>query len=865
MSGMAAALTDAANTQGQRPKNMAPLPLSPSPEPRRRRSGSAVTQIKYVVEDEEPPMFQRFFETSFQDAFGQAKNLMLEVRDVLQSSSLHEEPDSIMQQLHAKSLKLASFRCPSTRTVGFVGDSGVGKSSLLNSLLDRAGLARTGSSGAACTCAATEYHYHDRNDFRVEVILFSQDDIDNQVRDLLRAYRQFHRSRSSTAEQPANLEEEARIATDTFKSMFRGQLRDLSCLHEESEEDAQQRLHRLSTQARPTHLERPFTCDTLDECSQLLENLSSERLAAQEPAVWPYIKKIRVHLRAHILNRGLILVDLPGLRDLNRARLRITQRYLVEDCDEILAVCHIGRATTDEGVVSIIDLATEARLTKIGIVCTNSENIEAEETKRERPDQAASIQHYLDEIKSIEEEIDAVKESIEECYDSDSESNPHKDRENQLLRSLRRLQTQKLGKEMELQIHLIEGRNTQIVNRLRTQYGARVPGGPLGVHCVSNSYYKEHRNVSRERALPYINISGIPDLRRHCIGLVADSQLRDAVTYIQHDVPALVAQLELWIQNGAGTLSAEKRRAIRTMLDTVELNFQSILNNYTGPVRGLKTIANRSFDQYVFRDQQIDRWVQGAVNASNVWRGWHHSSYKAFCAKFGDHGTPSQPLQSWNHQAMEVMVQDLRVRWQTLYRDLRDRQQRLVDLVEDMGDNAVKQIGDHLPDDSEAITIVIGEAISSGQDLLRDDLEQCFEILRSGLTILETDALTGIRTSIFGNAMKSSYDRANCDSGSGSDQRRKAAIGGNLGREALFENHMSQFQATFRELTAEWHTNMTEALELRLGELASTFDMVREDNAAQEGDQDPQFRERLAERIRTVKAEMRRLQGAMSL
>ena len=55
---------------------------------------------------------------------------------------LHHEPDSVMRRLHRETEKLSRFECPATRTVGFVGDSGVGKSSLLNSLLDVKGLAR---------------------------------------------------------------------------------------------------------------------------------------------------------------------------------------------------------------------------------------------------------------------------------------------------------------------------------------------------------------------------------------------------------------------------------------------------------------------------------------------------------------------------------------------------------------------------------------------------------------------------------------------------------------------------------------------------------------------------------------------------
>lgn len=68
---------------------------------------------------------------------------MFRLTSALGSSSIHVEPDSTMKSLHRRAEELANFYPPSTRTVGFVGDSGVGKSSLLNSLLDYRALART--------------------------------------------------------------------------------------------------------------------------------------------------------------------------------------------------------------------------------------------------------------------------------------------------------------------------------------------------------------------------------------------------------------------------------------------------------------------------------------------------------------------------------------------------------------------------------------------------------------------------------------------------------------------------------------------------------------------------------------------------
>jgi hypothetical protein len=78
-------------------------------------------------------------------------------------------------------------------------------------------------------------------------------------------------------------------------------------------------------------------------------------------------------VRSHRSLAGIHLTHLgEGLRDLNAARRSITERYLLE-CDEIFAVCNIGRATTDVGVSSVFELARQANLTNVGIVCTRSD------------------------------------------------------------------------------------------------------------------------------------------------------------------------------------------------------------------------------------------------------------------------------------------------------------------------------------------------------------------------------------------------------------------------------------------------------------------------------------------------------------
>ena len=92
----------------------------------RTRSRSPGEAPRHNVEDEVPPQ-DRFHDPTFQEAFSDTRRFISELADVLASSVLHLDPDSTTRRLHEKAADLAHFRCPPTRTVGFVGDSGVGK------------------------------------------------------------------------------------------------------------------------------------------------------------------------------------------------------------------------------------------------------------------------------------------------------------------------------------------------------------------------------------------------------------------------------------------------------------------------------------------------------------------------------------------------------------------------------------------------------------------------------------------------------------------------------------------------------------------------------------------------------------------
>lgn len=88
--------------------------------------------------------------------------------------------------------------------------------------------------------------------------------------------------------------------------------------------------------------------------------------------------------------------------------------------------------------------------------------------------------------------------------------------------------------------------------------------------------YSQHRDKSRDESTPYLRLSGIIDVRRHCTAMVSHSQLRIAKRYMQHDIPALLSSLELWVQAGAGSAGAEEKKAIRDTLDALEKRLKKV-------------------------------------------------------------------------------------------------------------------------------------------------------------------------------------------------------------------------------------------------------------------------------------------------
>ncbi|KAK4119755.1 P-loop containing nucleoside triphosphate hydrolase protein, partial [Parathielavia appendiculata] len=862
-----AILPSAESGRREQTPRLSPGTFSAASQGSRRRRSSSMHQRRYNVRDEAPPQ-DRFHEPAFQQGFVEAQSLMGRLARVLGSSALHLNPDSTMKALRDKADELAKFRCPQSRIVGLVGDSGVGKSSLLNSLLDSHNLARTSNGGAACTCVVTEYYYHNRADFVIDVVWFTHEELQQQLRDLVHAYRRnhFHAQEMESEDERRDWAKRAQLAEDTFRAMFTDRFTTAVLRSDDSDDNIVEAYLNWAMDLRHIYDVYRHTVTNLEkECSSLLMRLTSDRDGAEGPGVWPYIKKIRVGLDAHILSTGLVLVDLPGLRDLNKARQNITERY-IRECNEIFVVCPIGRATTDGGVQYLFWLARQARLSNVGIICTKADDIRADEAQRDWGGaRATEIQRLRGSVAEAEQHLAALIERLDDLEYLEDPTVEEQLQQADLSRQRERTRHVLIeNRRFELRRYLITTRNNTVATQLLAHYRDMIPGGNLHVFCASNTLYWDNRELRPPQvATTFLELSGIVTIRRYCMNLVSESQLRIATRYLRDDIPNLLSKVELWVRTGAGTADAEKKRVIREALDQFEDQLRSKFVGAASPLNQLAHELTDAFSEVVYQRRQIHQWTEGAIQAGKVWAGWPHQTYAAFCRHYGAHITKFTAIyRCWNEEAMRSMNDDLAEPWSHLKEEVQRRLEaaRVFDLETLEGAVARHFEGNALGAVPETVAPLRTALQSSNRLHVRaiEDLSAKFE---ANLSKLRTDALSGLRTSYFGQSMESTYWSAICQSGSGSWGRKKDIINGTLRNEAHFKNLMQKLKREFEDLASRFEDDVRSAVEEHLGVTKGTLDMVRSEHVTLESERDPEFRARVAEELGHVKEGLEQVQA----
>lgn len=152
-------------------------------------------------------------------------------------------------------------------------------------------------------------------------------------------------------------------------------------------------------------------------------------------------------------------------------------------------------------------------------------------------------------------------------------------------------------------------------------------------------------------------------------------------------------------------------------------------------------------------------------------------------------------------------------------------------------------------------------------------LDDCKILTRLSVSTLRTDAMSGIRTSFIGTSLEQTYRACTFEKGQshhyhqpltilthpqgrGSDSRRKSIMNTALRRHSLFEDLMRTFRDRFQDLADSAQAGIQRATTGYLDVVRGTLDIVRSENAALEGEREPEFRARVEEEVRAAKENM---------
>ncbi|KAL4772902.1 hypothetical protein BDW60DRAFT_186096 [Aspergillus nidulans var. acristatus] len=770
----------------------------------------------YNVREEELPRAP-IYDIRLQNALRNVRGQIADLAQFIGERELTHDPTSNIHDLYEQLLRASRFSYPTSRTVGFIGESGAGKSSVINSILDEDGLARSSGDGAACTTVVTEFRSVNEEypeNYTVKADIMDDTEIRELFEELLSNVRKYYTDAYREVlevEEQENIRSAATRAWHTFRSLFPNQPElDLDFLSREGEDAAESivstlvewAMARLDNQpGGRNRLEQPRVASHADECMDLLDSLTTDHSSGDGTALWPFVKLIRVYLRSPILRTGLVLADLPGFRDLNYARIRATERYLRHSCDEVFIVSTISRCTTDQSIGDTIRRYVRDQNEPIQIVCTRSEDVDAREAVRTgSATEAAQIRNLDNRIRNLDQEIRNTRSRRQRSTGR---------RRRNLAAEEAILSDQRETAELELKQFLIRRRNQRVTGSLKRTYGDQTR-----VFCVSNTLYSYHRVQEPDRANEYIELSGIRRLRRVCQSVPADAQLRTTEEFLQTQVPALLGSVTLWATAGSDTVTNTRAEVLRGVLSDAEQVLHQRITSHGSDIRLFQSSLERQFRNVITQTIRNSRndWRDHAVAASRDWATWHHSTYAAWCRNNGTYETPKQPYRCWNEEVLGRASTQLSAAWETILDILEGEKNEIDEELSRLFQGICDSIDEHFEISPETLRHLLGN-LAARQRCITRAIRNALDDLCYATEKCKLDAIGGHDSSYIAGVMRPVYISCREQYGTGSDARRKQTMNRHLTSAIFFTNFANSITTDYDELMERTFNSLHQKLQ----------------------------------------------------
>jgi hypothetical protein len=307
-----------------------------------------------------------------------------------------------------------------TRTVvGVVGNTGAGKSSVINALLDEERLVPTNCM-RACTAVVTEISWNKSQNpqkkYQAEIEFISAADWEKELSIL---FSEMLDNNSQFSKDCTNPDTEAGVAYAKVRSVYPQMTRE-----ELTETTIPSLVGKFGVQ-KVLGTTLRFTDPRPDSFYRSLQKYVDSNEKEVRPKgvprpmeYWPLIKCVKIYTRSDALSTGAVIVDLPGVQDSNAARAAVAEGYM-KQCSGLWIVAPINRAVNDKAAKKLLgdqfkrQMKYDGMFSNVTFICSKTDDISITEAADSLGIEG-QVQGSWDEINKLEKDETALNENIKE-------------------------------------------------------------------------------------------------------------------------------------------------------------------------------------------------------------------------------------------------------------------------------------------------------------------------------------------------------------------------------------------------------------------------------------------------------------------
>ena len=370
-------------------------------------------QLQTLLKDAGPKML----ETSVEQGLKLLDQLKAPLLDKMQNSP---DAEQWIQQIN----KLIQQAVKTKTVIGVVGNTGAGKSSVINAMLDEERLVPTNCM-RACTAVVTEisYNYEERYPYCAQIEFISPADWRKELETL---FQDLLDGDGKVSRDCANEDTDAGIAYAKIKAVYPRKTKE--DIANSSIQTMLQEVSHILGKTREIH-----ETDSLVFYRKLQSFVDSKEKSTgnkdkdkkkerKEMEVWPLIRVVRIYVKSRALATGAVIVDLPGVHDANAARAAVAEGYM-KQCTGLWIVAPINRAVDDKAAKSLLgesfkrQLKMDGGFNSVTFICSKTDDISLEEAQ-DSLGLSDEMEPDWEELETLVKKTKSMKKQMDEMKDT---------------------------------------------------------------------------------------------------------------------------------------------------------------------------------------------------------------------------------------------------------------------------------------------------------------------------------------------------------------------------------------------------------------------------------------------------------------